>query len=103
MGSFSNLAFVDTDPAVWIPALSHTPIYSLGAAGDLRTNEDLAALAADHPELRSLYIGWSNGITDLTPLAALENLENVTINRDMEKAIASLDGQSYGFELRFQN
>ncbi len=102
VGAFSNLAFVDTDPAVWIPALSHTPIYSLGAAGDLRSNDDLAALAADHPELRSLFIGWSRGITDLTPLLALENLESVTINRDMERAIASLDGQEYGFRLELQ-
>ena len=39
--------------------------------------DDIAAFAADHPELRSLYIGWNDAITDLTPLVPLENLESV--------------------------
>ena len=35
-------------------------------------------------------------------LLELENLERVSVNRDMREAVASLDGQSYGFELEIQ-
>ena len=96
---FQGLAFTDADPAVWIGALSGCEIHFFGAAGDLRSNEDLAAFAADHPELRRLYLGWAEDISDLTPLLALEDLESVSIDRDMREAIASLDGQDCGFEL----
>ncbi len=96
----SNLAFTDADPAVWIPALAGCEIYRFGAAGDLQTNEDLAAFAADHPELESIWLGWMDQITDLTPLLNLENLRSVEINRNMAAAIASLQGQEYSFELR---
>ena len=97
---FSNLAFTDQAPEVWMPLLKDSEIYHLGAAGDIRTDADLAVLAADHPELRDLYIGYSDNITDLTPLLTLKELEQVTINKDMIKAIKSLDGNEYGFELK---
>lgn len=91
---FQGLAFTDADPAVWIDALSDSEIHYFGAGGDLQSNEDLAAFVSDHPELRQLFLGWAEDITDLTPLLALENLERVEINGDMREAIASLDGQS---------
>ena len=100
---FRGLAFTDADPAVWIGALSGCEIEDFGAAGDLQSNEDLAAFVSNHPELRQLFLGWAEDITDLTPLLALENLERVEINGDMREAIASLDGQSYGFRLEIQN
>ncbi len=100
---FGGLAFTNADPAVWIGALSGSEILYFGAAGDLHSNEDLAALAESHQELRELFLGWAEDITDLTPLLALENLQRVEINRDMQAAIASLDGQSYGFRLEIQN
>ena len=99
---FGGLAFTDADPAVWISALSDSEIHYFGAAGDLRSNEDLAAFVSDHPELRQLFLGWAEDITDLTPLLALENLERVEINGDMREAIASLDGQSCDW-LEIQN
>lgn len=99
---FGGLAFTDADPAVWISALSDSEIHYFGASGDLRSNEDLAAFVSDHPELRQLFLGWAEDITDLTPLLALENLERVEINGDMREAIASLDGQSCDW-LEIQN
>ena len=47
-------------------------------------------------------MGWSEDINDLTPLLESENLESVSINGNMREAIASLDGQSFGFELEIQ-
>ena len=99
---FQGLAFTDADPAVWIDALSDSEIHYFGAAGDLHSNEDLAAFVSDHPELRQLFLGWAENITDLTPLLALENLERVEINRGMREAIASLDGHSCDW-LEIQN
>ena len=97
---YTDLAFTNADPAVWIPALANCEIGFFGASGDLRTNEDLATLAADHPELRGLWLGWAGDVTDLTPLLALENLEHVTIDRDKTEAIASLDGTNHRFEFQ---
>ena len=102
IGRFSGIDFVDQDPAVWIPALRGCRIINFGAANDFRSNEDLAAFCEDHNELEGLYIGYSAFLTDLTPLLQVENLQHVTVNRDMEEAIASLDGQDYGFELEVQ-
>ena len=99
---YSNLAFDNEDPAVWLPALANSRIESLGGAGDFRNNEDLAAFAAGHPELRSLWLGWMSQITDLSCLAPLENLERVSVNPNMQEAIDSLNGVSYGFELRLE-
>ena len=96
---FTDIAFTDADPAVWIPALSGSEIHRIGAAGDLRTNEDLEAFVADHPELESIWLGWAERITDLTPLLSLENLEIVTIDHDMKEAISSIEGRDFGFEL----
>lgn len=99
---FGGLAFTNADPAIWIGALADCEIVDFGASGDLRSNEDLAAFVSDHPELRKLYLGWSEDINDLTPLLESENLESVSINGNMREAIASLDGQSFGFELEIQ-
>ena len=96
---FRDLAFNDGKPADWMPALKNSMIYHFGAAGDLRNNNNLAQLAADHPELRSLWIGREDGITDLSCLAELPDLEKVSVSKEMKKAIASLDGLEYGFEL----
>lgn len=98
---FSSLDFTDADPAVWIPALANSEISYFGGAGDFRSNEDLAAFAADHPELYGLYLGQAEGITDLTPLLSVENLNYVTISYQMKEAIASIEGQDYGFRLSY--
>lgn len=42
------------------------------------------------------------GITDLTPLLNLENLELVRISQDITQAIASLEEQEYQFRLEIE-
>ena len=99
---YSSIAFVNQDPAIWIPALADCEINVIAAAKDFRSSEDLAAFAADHPELCSIYLGDNRSITDLSCLLGLENLEWVTVHRNMKQAIASLDGQDYSFHLEIQ-
>jgi hypothetical protein len=96
---YSGLAFTNADPAVWIPALADCEIGHFGAAGDLPSDEDLAAFAADHPELRGLWLGGNDRLTDLTCLLSLEDLESVGVDDSMKEAIASLEGQNYRFRL----
>lgn len=99
---FNILSFTDQDPAVWMPLLQNSEIHYFDAAGDIRNNTNLATLVEDHPELNSLYIGYCEKITDLTPLLALDDLEQVTVHKDMKKAIKSLEGLDYRFELRIE-
>ena len=102
VASYEHLSLNDQDPAVWMPALKDSKIFSFHARGCLRTDGDLAAFAADHPEIRRLWIGGQGRITDLSCLTALPDLEMVSVGGEMQKAIASLDGKDIGFELRIE-
>ena len=98
IAQYGNLSFNDLDPAIWIPLLSGSKVYSINPDRSFVSNENLAAFCAEHPELRFLRLNEDN-VTDLTPLLALENLEQLEVSDNMEEARASLDGQDYGFEL----
>ena len=49
-----------------------------------------------------LKLSWNEGIIDLTCLTKLEGLQRVDISTNMERAIRSLDGTDYQFELRIE-
>ena len=49
-----------------------------------------------------LILGWNEGIIDLTCLTKLEGLQRVDISTDVERAIRSLEGTDYQFELRVE-
>ena len=91
-----------------ISALEGVEVRRFAACGAF-TNRDgadadalLAAFAAAHPSLIELAIPWNRDLTDLTPLLSLEDLEYVRVSDDMEKALESLAGQEYGFELEIE-
>lgn len=92
----------------FIPYLEQVELYRLSACGaftersEADSNELFAAFIRSHPHLRELQIPWNRGITDLTPVLELENLEYLRVSFDMEEAIASLDGQSYDFALEIE-
>ena len=100
--TYEHLSISNQDPAVWMPALRDSDLFSFYAHGCLRTNEDLAAFAADHPEIRRLWIGDAEKITDLSCLIDLPDLEMVSAGGEMQEAIASLDGKDIRFELRIE-
>ena len=85
---------------LWAEKLEGCLVHRFGATGAEWTNERFAAFVGQHPELEEIEISWSMELTDLTPLLELENLRQLHLNAQMEEAIRSLDGQSYGFELR---
>ena len=100
---FAELVLNNMDCGLWMPCLKGVRIDEFGACNCRFTAESLAAFMSDHPEVRRLDIPWNDKLADLTPLLGLENLETVRVSDNMKKAIASLDGMDYGFELQIQN
>ncbi len=93
--------------AALVPALEGVELRRFAGCGVFMDRRDGAdALFADfiaaHPSLIELAIPWNRDLTDLTPLLSLEELEYVRVSHDMDKAVASLDGQEYGFELEIE-
>ena len=90
---FSNLCLNNIDCKLWLPYLREAQIDHFSSCNCRMSNEELAEFAAEHPELREIDIPWNQQLTDLTPLLSLENLERVQVSRNMEKAVATLEGQ----------
>lgn len=99
----------DLEAARYIPLLEEVPLRYLYAAGSFTgrgtadDNELFAQFVQAHPQLKELGIPWNQGITDLTPLLELEELELVRISHDMLQAISSLEGQEYRFRLEIED
>ena len=70
--------------------------------GSSDPNALFAEFVRSHPQLEELNLTWNRGITDLTPLLELENLQEVRVSRDMEQAIRSIEGQGYSFRLEIE-
>ena len=99
---YAELGLNGLDAQAFVPALSDSAVFRLEAA-NVRFDDGLfARFVAEHPTLTELHISWNEGISDLTPLLSLKDLSFVKISRNMEAAIASLDGQSYGFTLEIE-
>ena len=94
---FEKLDVNAYDSAEWQDAVSGSEI--LGIDCHFENNEALAAFVKQHPEMEDFNFSWSEKVTDLTPLLELENLRHVKVSRNMDKAIDSLNGQNYQFEL----
>ena len=60
------------------------------------------AFIENHPEIENLHIQGTQ-ITDLSMLPALQHLRYVRISPNMKKALASLEGLDYSFELEINN
>ena len=101
---FSNLDINDAEARLFLPCVENADIRRISACScfEERYDQDNDALFADfirsHPTLRELWIPWNRGITDLTPLLELPELEYVRLSRDMEQAIASLEGKDTAFQ-----
>ena len=104
--SIPSLRFLDLNGAPienWPDLSKIGELRELSAHGDGLTQEDLENIARLHPELEELQIPWNREISDLTPLLELRELRMLRVSRDMNKAIESLDGREYGFELEIQD
>ena len=107
--AFSFLELNSADPNLFLPFLEGKEIRELSVCNVFTKQHRLknpdtvfADFVRAHPELTRLWLPWNQALTDLTPLLELENLETVRISTDMRKAIASLDGQAYSFDLQLE-
>ena len=104
----NRLDINNVDAERYLELIEGAPLRSFQACDSFmgRTGADANALFADfvrsHPQLEFLNITWNQAITDLSPLLELEELQEVRVSRDMEKAIASLDGQNLRFRLEIE-
>ena len=95
----------DIDAERYLPFLTNGELRYFQACNSFvgRGEADDNALFADfvrsHPDLVELGIPWNQAITDLTPVLALEHLEQLRVSNDMREAIDSLEGRSYDFFL----
>ena len=104
----NRLDINNVDAERYLELIEGAPLRSFQACDSFmgRSGADANALFADfvrsHPQLEYLNIAWNQAITDLSPLLELEELQEVRVSRDMEKAIASLDGQNLRFRLEIE-
>ena len=99
IGAFRWLDLNGADCEKWPDLTQLRVLRGLSAHGDGLDQALFEAVVAAHPELEELQIPYNEEITDLTPLLELRELRRVVINRDMKKAVDSLQGKQLGFEL----
>lgn len=105
---FASLEVNNNDAVLFVKHLKGVEIRRITACDCFmgRQGEDPNALLAefikDHPEIIDLCISWNNGLTDLTPVITLKNLERFRVSFDMEEAVLSLEGKEYGFEIEIE-
>ena len=106
--AFNRLRMGSIDAARYVSDLEGIEIRNFSADNSFRKesaadpNELFTEFVRNHPELMELDIPWNEGITDLTPVLELENLQKVRISTNMEAARASLEGADYNFMLEIE-
>lgn len=96
--AFTSLDLDGMQNNKWIDVVKDTRILGLNWSG-FKNQKQFDAFVRDHPELERLMIVYTRSITDLSCLLELPNLKQLTVSRDMEKALQSLEGKEYSFEL----
>ena len=87
----------------WAEYVENSEILELEARNwSFLDDDSLQAFVLSHPELQYIGLSWNGTLTDLTPLLNLQNLSRVKVSGNMKKAIASLDGKDYPFELEIE-
>ncbi|MER2183777.1 MAG: hypothetical protein ABTA22_09675, partial [Clostridia bacterium] len=97
---FNWMSMGGINPDKWMPHVENAQIFNIffGACNQ----KQFEAFIENHPEIEQLHIQGTQ-ITDLSMLPALQNLRYVRISPNMKKALASLEGLDYSFELEINN
>ena len=98
---FSWIGMGSINPDQWMDQLSGAQIR--GVYCGAFTQEQLEKFLNQHPELGELHIPDNTKVTDLSMLQGMENLYYVKISKNMGKAVKSLEGLEYRFELQIDN
>ena len=84
----------------WNSVLKDCEIFSVSIRID--SNEELAELLQQHPEIEELYLQGNKNITDLRPVLSMRTLRYIKVSSDMYEAISSIDGQ-FGGKIEREN
>ncbi|MBR0515155.1 MAG: TIR domain-containing protein [Clostridia bacterium] len=102
--SFGELLICNTDASRWIHELDQSKIVTLIAVDAFRDSPEsftelVDLLKKEHREIVEIRIENNETIEDLSGLTELRRLSHVAVSGNMTKAISSLDGIYYQFEL----
>ena len=95
---FSGMWMGGVNPTKWLTYVEGAKIRGIFA--NFQNQKQFAEFLTVHPEVEELHIQWNTRITDISMLPELKNLRYVRISKNMNKAIRSLEGKEYSFELQ---
>ena len=97
IGCFSNLALGGIKADLWMEPVANAKVFGFYSSN--MNQKQLEQFLEQHPEIKRLSIPNNKGITDLTKLLSMPNLEQVTVSQQMKKAIQSIEGMQYQFQM----
>jgi len=95
---FCDFCVGSIDASRWVESVSHSRIRRL-VAFNFPSQKVFAAFAEAHTDIEVLHMPWNTKVTDLSMTPDMPNLQRVQISNNMKKAIKSLEGKEYKFEL----
>ncbi len=95
---FCDLCMSGIDASRWVEEVSNSRIQRV-VAFRFPSQKVFAAFAEAHQDIEVLHIPWNDKVTDLSMTLEMPNLQRVQISNNMKKAINSLKGKEYPFEL----
>ena len=88
------------DAKLWIDQAGGTKIKSVFTW--FKSQKVFDQFLDEHPEVEQLQLTFNEKITDLSRLPGMKNLQMVQVSNNMQKAIKSLEGMEYHFQLQIQ-
>jgi len=94
--SFSNLAMSGIKTDLWMDQVKGSKVMSFFSGA--MNQKQFEQFLDEHPEIEQVYIPNSK-VTDLTKLLSMPNLQRVAVSQNMKKALKSIEGMEYRFQL----
>jgi hypothetical protein len=87
-------------PDKWLDAVSGSQVRGIYCGSF--NQAQLETLLDQHPELEDLHIPNCTKVTDISRLPGMQNLRFVKVSKNMNKAVKSLEGAEYSFQLEIE-
>ena len=95
---FCDLNMSGIDASRWVDAVANSRVRNV-VAFKFPNQKVFAAFVQAHQDIEVLHMPWNDKVTDLSMTVNLPNLQRLQISNNMKKAINSLKGKTYAFEL----
>ncbi|MBR2854534.1 MAG: hypothetical protein IKE81_09440, partial [Clostridia bacterium] len=97
---FEWLGLGGSNPKNWIDEVRNSQIRGIYANNF--TQKMMEEFLDTHAEMENLHIPWNEKVTDLSKVLELPKLRYLKISNNMKKAIRSLEGKEYSFQLEIE-